>query len=214
MESTMSLQLSLTFEKIYPILTPDDIYSSISPELIERLNEDRRIERKSAATHARELGTYFSMWANTPPEGGLLLLGVEDNGKISGCNHLSDMELNEREKAAWTYCPDSRSESKRIQTINMNGEQDFIVAVRIFYREDKVVTDVSGNVYIRDGDSRRRLSAEEIRELQNDKGQVDLEREPVPLRYPQDFNFELIQEFSEGVRKLRQLSADHTSEEI
>lgn len=86
--------------------------------------------------------------------------------------------------------------------------------VRVFYREEKVVADVSSNVYIRDGDSRRKLTADEVRELQNDKGQVDLEREPASLRYPEDFNAELLIQFSEGVRKLRQLSVEHTLEEI
>lgn len=95
----MTFQLNFTFEELYPILSPDDIYSSISPEVIERLKEDRRIERKPAGTQARELGTYFSMWANTPPEGGLLLLGVEDDGIISGCNRLTNAELNNRDQS-------------------------------------------------------------------------------------------------------------------
>ena len=210
----MSVQLNLSFDKLYSILSPDDIYSSLNPELIDLFSEDRRLERKPAGTHARELGTYFAMWANTPPEGGLLLIGVEDNGTISGCKRLLDGELNEREKAAWTYCPDARSDSKRIQVTNTQGEQDFVLAIRVFYREDKVVADVSGSVYIRDGDSRRKLTPDEIRELQNDKGQVDLEREPVALRYPEDFNAALIQDFAEGVSKLRQLTADHNPAEI
>jgi ATP-dependent DNA helicase RecG len=210
----MEIQLTLSFEKILPILSPDDIYSSLEPELLAGLKEDRRIERKPANTHPRALGDYFSMWANTPPEGGLIFLGVEDDGSISGCNCLSERELNEREKANRTFAPDARSESRRVQATNRDGEVDFILAIRVFYREDKVVTTVSGDAFIRDGDSKRKLSPDEIREFQNDKGQVDLEREPASLSFPNDFDADLLRQFCDGVRKLRQLNAEHTREEI
>lgn len=165
----MGIQLSFSFDKILPILSPDDIFSSLGAELLEALKEDRRIERKPAGTHARVLGDYFSMWANTAPEGGLIFLGLEDDGSVSGCTDLSDSELNEREKANRTFAPDARSECKRVQVANRDGTQDFILAIRVFYREDKVVTTVSGDAFIRDGDSKRRLSDEEIRELQNER---------------------------------------------
>jgi len=184
----MSIQLTFSFEKILPILSPDDIYSGLGAELLELIREDRRLERKPAGIHARALGDYFSMWANTAPEGGLVLVGVEDDGSISGCSHLSDGELNEKEKAHRTYAPDARSESKRVPVNNVDGEPDFILAIRVFYREDKVVTNSGGDAFIRDGDSKRKLSAEEVRELQNDKGQVDLEREAAKFAYPNDFD--------------------------
>jgi ATP-dependent DNA helicase RecG len=210
----MVQQLTFTFEKLLPILTPDDIYASLDAGLVAALKEDRRIERKPAGTHNRVLGEYYSMWANTAPDGGLIFLGVEDRGQISGCSHLSQNELNEREKSGRTHCPDARSESKRIQLVNLDGEIDFVLAIRVFYREDKVVTEVGGNAYIRIGDSKTRLSDQEVRELQNDKGQVDLEREPTVIAYPQDFNIELIRQFCEGVKKGRQLLTQHSREEI
>ena len=210
----MEIQLTLSFETLLPILSPDDIYASLGPGLLDSLKEDRRIERKPAGTHARVLGDYFSMWANTAPEGGLIFLGLEDNGSISGCSSLSEQELNEREKANHTYTPDARSESKRIQVLNRNGQQDFILAIRVFYREDKVVKTVSGDAFIRDGDSKRRLSDDEVRELQNDKGQVDLERETAKLRYPEEYDAELLRQFCDGVAKMRQLNASHSREEI
>jgi predicted HTH transcriptional regulator len=96
----------------------------------------------------------------------------------------------------------------------MDGDADFILAIRIFYREDKVVADVSGNVFTRVGDEKRKLGDEEVRELQNDKGQVDLEQEPSNVPYPADFDGELLRKFCEGVKKTRQLLTDHTKEEI
>jgi ATP-dependent DNA helicase RecG len=210
----MTVQLKFSFKELLPLLTPDEIYSSVSTKLIDELKEDRRVERKPAGIHGRALGEYYAMWANTVPDGGLVFVGVEDNGAISGCSHLSEGDLNEKEKAGRQYCPDARSESKRVSVTNMDGDADFIIAIRVFYREDKVVADVSGNVFTRVGDEKRKLSDEEVRELQNDKGQVDLEQEPANVQYPEDFDLELIKKFCEGVKKTRQLLTNHTKEEI
>src|ERR1700735_2314236 len=121
----MTFQLKFSFNELLPLLTPDEIYSTLNTELVAKLRENRRIERKPAGIHGRALGEYHSMWANTVPEGGLVLLGVEDDGGISGCAHLSQHDLNDREIAGRSYCPDARYESKRIPVTNQEGEPDF-----------------------------------------------------------------------------------------
>jgi ATP-dependent DNA helicase RecG len=207
-------QLHLSFEPHLPLLSPDEIYSNANEELLSLLKEDRRLERKPAKTQPRVLGEYFSMWANTTPDGGLLALGMEDDGSFSGCSRLSHGELNEREKAAFTFCPDSRTDSNRLAVTNKQGQQDFIILFRTYYREDKLVCDVSGNAYTRVGDARHKLTPEEVHELKLDKRQIDLEQEPSPLDFPTDFRMDLITFFVDGVKKVRMLTQPHTIEEI
>jgi ATP-dependent DNA helicase RecG len=155
------------------------------------------------------------MWANTLPEGGLIVLGMNNDGSFSGCLTLSSKELNDREKSDAHYCPDSRTESKRIRIVNKKGQNDFVVLFRTFYREDKVVTDVSGNAFIRKGDEKRKLTNAEIRELQIDRREIDFEREPITtLEFPEDFREDLIGKFVEGVHKLRNLQQPHSGEKI
>ena len=60
--------------KLPQLLTPDEIYDR-AEQLIPLLQEDRRIERKPGGIHKEPLGEYFSMWANTSPDGGLIALG-------------------------------------------------------------------------------------------------------------------------------------------
>ena len=72
-------QLNLRFDIPLALITPDEIYQN-AEAFIELLKEDRRFERKSPKTSPRSLGEYFSMWANTLPDGGLIALGIEDNG--------------------------------------------------------------------------------------------------------------------------------------
>jgi ATP-dependent DNA helicase RecG len=93
LRGTQVEQLVLEFQRLtasytaaeLALLTPQDIYECADAEMLQRLKEDRRIERKPAGIHGGELGEYFSMWANTVPDGGLMVLGQEDDGTFSGC---------------------------------------------------------------------------------------------------------------------------------
>src|SRR5665213_1807134 len=91
---------------LLPLLTPDEIYRLADERLLTALCEDRRLEYKSSRIDRRHLGDYFSMWANTKPNGGLIVVGIEKDGTITGCERLSREDLNEIEKADRDFCPD------------------------------------------------------------------------------------------------------------
>ncbi len=197
-------------------MTVDEIYERASVDMIRALQkEDRRIERKPAGMHSLALGDYFSMWANTAPDGGVIVIGMEDDeaGTVTGCSKLSMHQLNRLESTRIEYCADSRAESKRIEATNVNGEPDYLLVFRIFYRQDKVVRTSAGNAFWRVADTKRRLTEEEIRELQIDKGEIDFELEPCNLEYPTGFDRALLHEFADRFAKARSLSP-HTDEEI
>lgn len=197
-------QLPISFEQSpLQLMTPDEIYDKADQGLLDRLREDRRIERKPPGFHLRELGEYFSMWANTRPDGGLILVGVEDDGTPTGCSGLGQDRLNNLERAGLTYCPDAKHSSRRIPLVAADGRKDFAVLFRVQYRSDKVALTVWGEGFTRAGSSKQKLTAEHIRELQIDKKQVDLELEPALFDYPGDFNIELIGQFVESFRRLR-----------
>jgi ATP-dependent DNA helicase RecG len=197
-------QLSLSFPSHYALLSPDEIYDAVDEKLLTKLAEDRRLERKPPGMHSKDLARWFSMWANTPPEGGIIVVGMEDKGQFSGCHGLSSDQLNKLEKGHYTYVPDARVDSKRIAVAASDGSDSFVVVFRIRYREDKVVHTVSGEAFIRRGDECHELTKEEIRELEIDRRQVDIEKEPVTLTYPDDFDADLIRRFIEGVKKVHQ----------
>jgi ATP-dependent DNA helicase RecG len=74
-------QLAFNFDGPTALMTVEEIYDHASVELFRRLREDRRIERKLAGIHSDFLGEYFSMWANTAPDGGLIVIGMEDDAE-------------------------------------------------------------------------------------------------------------------------------------
>ncbi|MCH7548713.1 MAG: hypothetical protein IH969_04095, partial [Candidatus Krumholzibacteriota bacterium] len=88
MIETEQLGLFDSFEAPHDaILTPDEIFRRLDSDLVLRLSEDRRVERKPASFQGEPLGQYISMWANTAPSGGIvillgLLLGLAGAGLI------------------------------------------------------------------------------------------------------------------------------------
>jgi ATP-dependent DNA helicase RecG len=208
-------QLALNFDGPLALLSVDEIFDKASVQLFRLLKEDRRVERKPAGTHIPVLGEYLSMWANTAPDGGIMVIGMEDgdHGVVSGCQKLSIHQVNDLEGARVDFCPDSRSESRRIEAVNAKGEADWLLVIRVFYRADKVVRTNTGNAFWRIADKKKRLSEEEIRELQIEKGEIDFELEPCGLEYPDDFNTTLIGEFVRRFANMRGLSP-HTDTEI
>jgi ATP-dependent DNA helicase RecG len=216
--SYKEIQPPLPFEQpsAPPLISVGEIYDKADQSLLQQLKEDRRIERKSAGVSASELGIYFSQWANTPAEGGLIAVGIEDNGSISGCLRTDIKHINRLEEAWDIYTPDARCESKHIPVQRADGEQDFVLLIRVFYNQKRVVRTTKGEAWIRLGGRKKKLTEEEIKELEIDKGQIEFEQELTEFQYPQDFNFELIQQYGNSFRKEREgrLRDDITDEEI
>jgi len=161
------------------------------------------------------LGKYVSMWANTPPDGGILIAGQDDNKTFSGCNSLSDDELNRLERSHHIYCPDAKVHTKRVEVQNAKGARDFVVVFRVKYRDDIVVSTNRSETFVRIGDTIHEVkSPEELRELQADKGQIRFESQPSTLIYPRDFDQDAIHRFVTKVRKERKLNEDLSIIEI
>lgn len=118
--------------------TPDDIYDSISAAVVERFREDVRVERKSSKAEAKDVAEYLSVFANTQPSGGVVFIGVENDGRISGCKSISHERVQSYYKIG-NYCDDARYEIKKSPVQNSSGEGDYILCIRVFYRSDKLV---------------------------------------------------------------------------
>jgi ATP-dependent DNA helicase RecG len=181
-------------------LTVEEIWATATAELLIRLREDRRIERKPIGIHGRELAEYFSMWANTV-DGGLVVVGMEDDGQISGCASAGTYH-NKLESQARDNCPDARIDVRTVPAVNSAGEPDSLLLIRVRYDERRVVKTTSDNAFIRSGSSKRRLKPAEIHQLEADKGQVDIEQEPCPhAHFPDDFDIDLVEQFVQTARE-------------
>src|SRR5207237_615567 len=93
----------------------DEIFKDASGDLLQKLREDNRIERKPAGTHAEALAIYVSMWANTPPDGGIIALGIEDDGEITGCTGNAESLPDIERRLRVDLVPDARTDVKRVK---------------------------------------------------------------------------------------------------
>ncbi len=199
------------------LLTPDEIYDRADEPLLRALQEDCRIEFKPNGIHPKDLSQWFSMWANTSPSGGLIVVGIRDDHHVEGCSQISQKQLNRLELTADDYCPDASYKVKRIK-INRDGDgfADFILVFRVYYNATRVVRTVSGEVIVRRANRRKELTTQDqIRQLQAEKGEVRFEDEPCDqLKYPKDFNTELLAEFVSAVRTKKGWSDEHSMEDV
>lgn len=138
-------------EGLPELWTPDDIYANCDQKTIEMFSEDRRVERKRVEVSQRDFAAYLSMWANTQPYGGIVFVGVDNDGVLRGCLHTSVAHLNEFETAR-RLCGDARYELKRVPIKDAKGNDNFVIAVRVYYQAEKLVETVHGDAYVREGD--------------------------------------------------------------
>ncbi|HEV2245800.1 MAG TPA: ATP-binding protein [Terriglobia bacterium] len=207
-------QFVMNFERPLDLYSPSEIYDQLDAQMLARLGEDKRIERKPGTVQPRALDYCFSMWSNTKPDGGLIIIGQEDQGPVSGCRHVPKSHVNEIERAAVVYCPDAKYSSKQVQVVNSKGEEDYVLVFHVHYRPDRVVRTVSNDAYVRVGSSKKKLSDAEIRELEIDKGQVDYEQELVDLSFPRDFDMNLVGQFVQNVHRSYRLAQAHSDTEV
>jgi ATP-dependent DNA helicase RecG len=90
-------QLLIHFEPVthHPTLSIPEIFDTVDQHLLNALFEDRRLEHKPPSIHCKELGEYISMWANSGPDGGLIVIGIEDGGVMKGLTQQGPKRWNE-----------------------------------------------------------------------------------------------------------------------
>lgn len=185
---------------IEALYSAEQIYDSTDFKLFSRLTEDHRFDRKSAKAQPKELAKYLSGFGNGPSvEGGVLAIGIEQDGSVTGCKSLGQDRLSELEKLGSDHCPDGRFETRRLEAINKNGQVDFIVIARIKYVDGKLVELSNGDAYERIGDECKKINDIKKQEIRIDKGERSFEQEPCGLVYPDDFDENAMARFSKAV---------------
>lgn len=198
---------------LHELWTPDDIFLNADQTIIANFGEDFRVERKSARKDPKALAATISAFANHQPHGGVIFVGVEDNGEVTGFAELGPDRPSEFE-ASGQFCPDAKLDFRRLPVTNSAGQQDFVIAIRVFYRATRLVETHAREAFMRRGRESRRLTEDEKREIRIAIGEIDYEREPVSLSYPRDFDLSLIAEFCQSFVDARGLGRTHAFEDI
>lgn len=154
--------------------------------------ENQYLDRKSARKKPGELLKHLIGFANA--DGGLLVIGVEDDGSISGFKSQGARSVNEfrqidRNQAFYPLA----KEFREIEVINKNGENDIIVVISIEPSINRVIVSPDDIAYLREGDETVALSFERRRMLEYDRGQRFFEDETVEGATLDDIDTELVE---------------------
>lgn len=140
--------------------------------------ENLYYDRKSAKLDKKDIANEVMSFANA--QGGVLAIGILDNGEIEGFNKYGIDKLNEAQKIVNSYLKPTPLYNYEIINIkNIKGEDDKILLFHIEPSMNKVIRNVKDEVYCRLGDSSIKLSFEQIKSLEYDRNETNFENQIV-----------------------------------
>lgn len=139
--------------------------------------EGHRFDRKSARKDADEIAKHVMAFANAA--GGRLVVGIEDDGVITGFKREKAHAIESFEQAHVTeLAPAPRVKTERVRVVNDKGDDDQILVMDVACSEDQVVRRrKDGKVSLRQGDKSVWLDYNQIRSLEYDKGEYHFDSE-------------------------------------
>jgi ATP-dependent DNA helicase RecG len=197
------------------LVKPDQVFTTDDWKFVVTHPENTRFERKSARIAPAGLAECLSAFGNGPAvEGGIVVIGVEKDGTVTGCAEASEEKLQQLEFMGRDHCPDGRFVTNRLGVVNSSGKPDFIIRARIEFVEDRLVELTNGLAFCRESDRSRKLTEAEKGEIRINKGERAFELEPCALKYPDDFRTQLIKGFAAQIRSARDGSDEISDEQI
>ena len=161
--------------------------------------ENQYLERKSARVEPLNILKHLIAFANA--DGGSLIIGVEDNGEVTGFNTSKAHKIEEFKNIALTKLKDSPILAKYeiLEVKNEKGEEDKILVISVEPAYDRVIKSYDNNVYLRQFDKTEKLNHEQITQLEYDRGQRYFEDEVVEDTSIEDIDFELLESYRKNM---------------
>lgn len=179
----------------------------ITMNYITNTPENLYFDRKRAKISMQDLANEIASFANA--NGGVVAVGVTDNGVIEGFNSYGINKLNECQKVVTNYLnPAPVYECEMVDVKNSKGEDDKILLFHIEPVMNYIVRNNKDEVYHRQGDSSIKLSSNQIRSLEYDKKERDFEVELLLDSSINDIDYDMVDIYK------KKLDTDLSAEEI
>lgn len=156
--------------------------------------EGQYFERKNAKIAPKDIIKHLIGFANAG--GGMFVIGIEDDGEITGFKKPKAHSVSEYLHAVQTLQKIPivhRSEVVAVQ--NSVGESDELLVFHIEPSLNRVIEADDGTAYLRSKDQTLLLKYEQRKQLEYDKGQRNFEDEIVPDADFSDLDIELLEEY-------------------
>ena len=182
--------------------------SKISPALtLETMvsrQEGQYYDVKSARIRPYDLADIVSAYANA--EGGTVVIGISDKTrKVEGVNAQGDEKINNFLNLPKDCClPMPEYKHEFVDVVNDAGKADRLILLHIRPSIDKVIRTTKDEVFLRIGDKSRKLTVEEIRQLEYEKGVAHYEEEICPYATIEDLDTELLDAYRQKIGAVHQ----------
>ena len=152
------------------------INTSLTIEYLTKTPENLYLDRKRAKVSLQDLANEVASFANA--NGGVIAVGITDDGIIEGFNSYGTKKLNDCQKIVSSYLnPAPVYECELVNIKNQKDEDDNILLFHIEPAMNYIVRNNKDEVYCRQGDSSIKLTSDQIRSLEYDRKERDFEAE-------------------------------------
>lgn len=165
----------------------------VSLEYLKYHNEDSTFDRKSAKIDLKTLAAIISSFANA--SGGLVVIGIEDNGDITGFKNVGEHKVGTFEKVLSSsyFKTIPKCYFEIVEVKNKNDELDKIILFHIEASSNKVIRTAKDEVYLRQGDSSNKLDSGQVKILEYERNEMIFEDEIVKRATLDDIDEEMIE---------------------
>lgn len=154
--------------------------------------EGHYFDRKSARIKPDDLARTLVAFANA--SGGRLVVGMEDDGSLTGFGVSGAQEPEDFEQCAIMRCVPAPDVSCR--RVHFGDEGDFLLVIDVLPSADRVISRKrDGKVFLRQGDKSVELDRDQVRALEYDKSQRVFEDELVADSSLDDVDHEVLDRY-------------------
>ena len=177
----------------------DHPYTENDIEAFSHDPEGHYFDRKSARKDTDEIAKHLMAFANAA--GGKLVVGIEDDGTVTGFKRDKAHSIEGFEQAHVTeLTPSPRVETERIPVVNAEGGSDQVLVMDVACSENQVVRRrKDGKAALRQGDKSVWLDYEQIRALEYDKGEYYFDGELTRDLTLDDVDHEVLQTYKDAI---------------
>lgn len=165
----------------------------ITLDYLTKTEEGQYIDRKSARIKPSDIARHLVAFANA--NGGVLVIGIEDEGTVTGFSYSEAKSVNEFLDIPYTMCVGSIRVTTEQRKICIDDREDFILLFFVEPSEDCVIKTSDGKVYLRVGDKSRLLNHDQVTQLEFDKGERSYEDIVVVDSTIEDVDMDLLNQY-------------------
>ena len=167
-----------------------------SVEELKNKKEDQTYDRKSARKDPKGLSNHITAFANA--DGGTLIIGIEDNGEITGIDDYTQ-NVNEILRVPFDFCrPSVLIETETLECMDKNGKPNHLLAIKI-PQSPELHANQQDDVYYRMGDKSQKLSFDDRLRLMYSKGSRYYEDEPVADSSIEDIDMDFVASYCQKI---------------